>query len=66
LGWDIRAIIERAEVIDGLPFARLEDVLALKRSYGRPKDLEHARIIERQLGIAPDPSTSWNINLLGP
>lgn len=58
LGRDTRAIIERAEVIDGVPFARLEDVLAFKRSYGHPKDLEHARIIERHLGIAPDSPSS--------
>jgi hypothetical protein len=66
LGWDIDAIIDGAEVIDGLPFARLEDVLAFKRSYGRPKDLEHARLIEKHLEHAPGlplrrtpPSTRW-------
>ncbi len=43
LGWDIDAII------DGLPFARLEDMLAFKLHYGRPKDLEHARLIAEHL-----------------
>jgi hypothetical protein len=49
LGWNIDAMIDGAEIIDGLPFARLEDVLAFKRSYGRTKDLEHARLIEEHL-----------------
>ena len=49
LGWDIDAIIEDAELVDGLPFARLEDVLAFKRAHGRPKDLEHARLLEAYL-----------------
>jgi hypothetical protein len=49
MGWDIDALIDGAERIDGLPFARLEDVLAWKRSYGRHKDLEHVRLIERYL-----------------
>jgi len=46
LGWDVEALIDGAEIIGGLPFARLEDVLTFKRSYGRPKDLIHARLIE--------------------
>ena len=46
LGWDIDALIDDAKIIDGLPFARLEDVLAFKRSYGRPKDIAHVRLIE--------------------
>jgi hypothetical protein len=49
LGWDIAALIDEAEIIDGLPFARLEDVLAFKRSYGRPKDRAHVRLIEDYL-----------------
>jgi hypothetical protein len=53
LGWDPDSLIDRAELIDGLPFARLEDVLAFKLSYGRPKDLEHARLIEEHLRGAP-------------
>jgi hypothetical protein len=49
LGWDIDALIDDAEIIDGLPFARLEDVLAFKRSYGHPKDIAHVRLIEDYL-----------------
>ena len=46
MGWDIDALIDHAESVEGLPFARLEDVLAFKRSYGRPKDVAHVRLIE--------------------
>jgi|SRR5215208_109013 hypothetical protein len=49
LGWDIDALIDDAKIIDGLPFARLEDVLAFKRSYGRPKDIAHVHLIEDYL-----------------
>ena len=49
LGWDIDAIIDGAQIIDGVPFARLEDVLAFKLHFGRPKDLVHARLISEHL-----------------
>lgn len=49
LGWDIDSIIDGADLINGLPFARLEDVLAFKRFLGRPKDLEHARLLTAYL-----------------
>jgi len=51
-GWmemDIGGIIDRAELIEGLPFARLEDILTFKRALGRAKDLEHIRLIEDHL-----------------
>ena len=53
LGWDIDALIDDAEMIDGLPFARLKDVLAFKRSHGRPKDIAHVRLIEDHLRAGP-------------
>jgi hypothetical protein len=49
LGWDIDMLIDNAQIIDGLPFARLEEVLAFKLSSGRPKDVAHARLIEGYL-----------------
>lgn len=48
-GWmrmDADEIIDNAAFIEGVPFARLEDVLVFKRSLGREKDLEHIRLIE--------------------
>ena len=50
LGMDTDGVIDGAETVWDLPFARLEDVLAFKRLLGRPKDREHARLIESYLG----------------
>lgn len=43
--FDVDALIDTAEVIDGVPFVRLEHVVAYKRLAGRPKDLEHLRLL---------------------
>ena len=43
---DIDQLIETAEVIDDLPFVRLEHVVAYKRIAARPKDVEHLRLME--------------------
>jgi hypothetical protein len=37
--WDADDLIDRAEIIQGLPFAQLTDVLAYKQKLRRPKDL---------------------------
>lgn len=39
-------MISRAEIIDGLPFLSLKDVLYFKRKMNRCKDLEDIRLIE--------------------
>ena len=44
---DIDEVIDTAETIDGLPFARLEFVVRYKQAAGRPKDLEHLRLLAR-------------------
>jgi hypothetical protein len=44
---DIEELIEDAEIIDSLPFVRLDAVLAYKRIAGRPKDLRHIEFMER-------------------
>ena len=49
LGFDVDAIVEGAELVNGLPFARLADVRAFKKKLGRPKDVEHIRLIEAYL-----------------
>lgn len=36
--WDPGDLIDRAEIIQGLPFAQLTDVLAYKQKLDRPKD----------------------------
>jgi hypothetical protein len=46
---DVETLIAEAELIDGLPFVRLERVLAWKKQYGREKDLKDVEIIEKFL-----------------
>ncbi len=42
---DTGHLIDTAEVIDGLPFVRLEHVVDYKRLANRPKDREHLRLL---------------------
>src|SRR5690625_355874 len=51
--FDINGIIDTAVLIEGLPFANLEHVLAYKRFLRRPKDLQHIRLIEEYLSRRP-------------
>ena len=46
---DVDAVIDGAEMIDGLPFASLEAVITYKRISARPKDLAHLAIIDEHL-----------------
>jgi hypothetical protein len=46
-GFDVDALIDTAEIIDGLPFVRLEHVAAFKRAAGRPKDRAHLEAMRR-------------------
>lgn len=48
--FDVDDLIDQAEVIDGLPFVRLGAVADFKRLAGRPKDLEHLRMM-REAGL---------------
>lgn len=45
LGMDVDAIINRAILLNGLPYADLRDVLAFKQKLTRPKDVEHIKKI---------------------
>lgn len=44
---DVDELIDTAERIDGLPFARLEQVVAYKRLSARPKDVAHLQALRR-------------------
>lgn len=46
---DTDELIKHAEVLHGVMFARLSDVLDFKRAMGRPKDLEDIGLIERYI-----------------
>lgn len=43
----VKDIISRAEMIDGLPFESLDDLIYFKRKMNRPKDLEDIKLIEK-------------------
>lgn len=48
---DIDAMIDSAELIEGLPFLPLADTLRWKRGLGRAKDLSDIALIERHLSV---------------
>lgn len=47
--WDIEKLIKEAEIIDGLPFVKLEYVIQWKKLLGREKDLHDIELIEKYL-----------------
>jgi hypothetical protein len=48
--WDGDALIDRGEIVQGLPFAQLTDVLAYKQDLRRPKDLADIQALLAALG----------------
>lgn len=46
-----------AEVIDGIPFANLEEVMKWKREFGRDKDIKDVALIEEYLSMTDPVST---------
>jgi DNA-binding transcriptional ArsR family regulator len=51
--FDVDHLIDTAEVIDNLPFVKIEHVIAYKKLAGRPKDLDHLRLIDSYQRSAP-------------
>jgi len=47
--WDIDKLIDEAEVIEGIRFVRLAEVLKWKKMVNRPKDADHIKMIEQYL-----------------
>jgi len=45
--FDVNLLIDTAETISGLPFVRLEHVIAYKRIANRPKDIRHIDAAKR-------------------
>lgn len=43
---DISKFIKNAEIIDGLPFVRLESIIEWKKKFGREKDLKDVELME--------------------
>lgn len=48
---DVYKMIEEAEVIEGVPFMSLPELLKMKQSLSRPKDLEDIKLIEKYLEV---------------
>ncbi|MFC4034460.1 hypothetical protein ACFO3J_23715 [Streptomyces polygonati] len=53
--WKAAELIDRAETIRGLPFARIENVLAYKQLLNRPKDQQDIEMLQ-DLGVVPAPA----------
>ena len=45
--FDVNELIDTAELIDGIPFVRLEHVVAYKRIAARAKDVAHLAALDR-------------------
>jgi hypothetical protein len=50
---------EAAEIIDGIPFCNLKDIVRIKRSYGREKDSKDIALIENYLHTVPTAGGCW-------
>jgi hypothetical protein len=46
---DPKWLIENAEIINGIPFAPLREVIKWKKAFGRRKDLDDIKLIEEYL-----------------
>jgi len=54
--FDLADLITTAEMIEDLPFVRMEHVIEYKTIAGRPKDLAHLALIERHRTARPEQS----------
>jgi hypothetical protein len=64
--WDADELIDRAEIIQGLPFAGLADVLAYKRVLLRPKDHPDITALRQALRQpAPLPTATATATIVG-
>jgi len=53
--FDVDQLIDTAEIIEGLPFVRLEYVVRYKETAARPKDLAHLRALADHQGDGTQP-----------
>lgn len=47
--WNLRQLIDEADIKEGIRFVKLKEVLKWKRLFNRPKDQEHIQLIEEYL-----------------
>ena len=50
-GRDVSKLIAGAEILDGVPVIKLEEVLVWKKAFAREKDLKDVKLIEEFLGM---------------
>jgi len=50
--FDNEALIHNADIIDGVPFVRLEDLRMFKVIYNREKDVKDVELIDKHLNIS--------------
>ena len=55
-GCDVDDIINHADVIEGIPFARLQDVLCWKEQMNRDKDMDDIKLVEAYIEEHPEES----------
>jgi hypothetical protein len=48
-GWGVEKMIKEADIIDGLPFVKLEYLIEWKKFFRREKDLKDIELIEEFL-----------------
>jgi hypothetical protein len=53
--WHVDELIDSADVVAGIRFARLDVVLRTKRMLNRPKDRHHIKLVEDFLGFRQRP-----------
>jgi hypothetical protein len=46
---DIHELIQGADLVDGIPFVKLQKVLEWKERYGRPKDWDDVALIKKYM-----------------
>lgn len=47
--WNIDELIDSADIFDGIRYVNLDNLIKWKKEMGRPKDLEHLKLIEEYL-----------------
>ena len=50
LNLDFEYLRKNTEIINGIPFCNLEDIIQVKRAYGREKDLQDIELIRKYIG----------------
>lgn len=47
--WNVDDLFDTADIFDGIRYVNLENLIKWKKEMGRPKDLEHIKLIEEYI-----------------